>query len=121
MTTPRTKTLKNKADKLFSQSVRARGVCQRCGRTPPAVVLHCSHVMSRKYTAIRWDERNALCMCQGCHFWQHQNPAENALFLLEVVGETELDALRKEALAYTGTISKVDYESLVKELEGRAA
>lgn len=122
MADPRaTKTLKKKADALFSLVVRARGSCQRCGRTPPAVVLHCSHIMSRKYTAIRWDERNALCICAGCHFWQHHNPAENALFLLETVGQELLDQLREEARSYPGRVKKVDYQELVQELKERVA
>lgn len=112
-----TKPLKRKADELFSKIVRSRGICERCGRRPPAVILDCSHIMSRKYHGTRWSEDNAQAICKGCHFWQHQNPAENALFLLETVGEEKLAELRERALEYAGRIKKVDYEALVAELK----
>lgn len=58
-------------DTLFSQIVRARGVCLRCGKTAD---LQCSHIVSRGYLATRWNEQNAICACKGCHHWQHMNP-----------------------------------------------
>lgn len=115
----KTKTVKKKCDEIFSKIVRARGVCARCSKRAGAVVLHCSHIMSRKYLATRWDEDNALAMCQGCHFWQHQNPAENALFLLRAVGEAKLEELREKALSYPGRLAKVDYDETLERLQKR--
>lgn len=120
-TKPSPKTLKNKADQLFSRIVRARGECHRCRRRPPEVVLHCSHIMSRKYVATRWDEDNAQAICQGCHFWQHANPAENALFLISSVGEDKLADLRERAISYPGRIARVSYEEIVERLKRRLA
>lgn len=117
---PAPKTLKNKADKLFSLIVRARGVCERCGRRPPEVTLQCAHILSRKYIATRWDEKNALSLCVGDHHWGHQNPVEWMLWLEEMFGLDYIKDLRAKALQYAGRVSRVDYEELVADLKRRA-
>lgn len=114
--TRNTKTLKNRADALFSQIIRARGVCERCGRRPPEITLQCAHILSRKYTATRWLETNALSLCVGCHHWGHMNPVEWGIFLEDDAG-VDVRALREEARSYTGRVKKVDYEALVAELK----
>lgn len=116
-----TKTLKRKADRLFSQIIRARGRCQRCDKKPPEVVLHCAHIYSRRYTAIRWDERNSLCLCASCHFWSHQHPVEWSLFIEDLFGVEQLRSLLEEARAYPGRIKRVDYEGLIADLKKRVA
>lgn len=119
MTKPSPKTLKNKADKLFSLIVRARGHCQRCGRHPGEVTLQCAHILSRKYTATRWDEKNALSLCVGCHHWGHSNPLEWMLWLEEKFGLAYIKGLQEKARAYPGRVKRVDYEHLVAELQTR--
>ncbi len=73
-------TLRNKCDRLFSQLVRAGGVCERCGKT--AVRLETSHVLSRRYANTRCDFRNAFCLCSSCHRWVGANPLGHAEFFL---------------------------------------
>ena len=58
-------------DKLCSEIVREREKCERCGNTEG---LHCHHIFSRSYKAVRWDFINLLCVCKGCHFWIHLHP-----------------------------------------------
>jgi len=70
---PSRKTVKNKLDKLFSANIRAKGFCEKCGKT---TTLQCSHIYSRSYLRLRWVEENATCLCAGCHFWWHKNPIE---------------------------------------------
>jgi len=77
---PAAKTLRNKCDALFSKIVRARGQCEWCGRRPPEIKLETSHVFSRRYSWIRCDERNAFCLCSGCHRYVTANPIEHAWF-----------------------------------------
>ena len=58
--------LRNKADKLFSLAIRERDgwACRNCGSTyrPQA-----AHIISRRYSAVRWSSDNCLCLCQKCH------------------------------------------------------
>lgn len=113
------KTLKAKADRLFSLIVRSRGYCERCGRQAGEVTLQCAHIISRKYLGTRWDEQGSLALCVGCHHWQHQNPLENALWLEEKFGLEYLKELRDKAQVYAGRIKRVDYEELVASLQAR--
>lgn len=66
-------TIKNKLDALCGEIVRARGRCERCGRTE---TLQCCHIYSRTYLHLRWFIPNLLCWCASCHFWGHKNPVE---------------------------------------------
>jgi hypothetical protein len=80
----------------FSLKVRARGKCEKCGKQPPAVRLNCAHIFSRRYLHLRWNERNALCLCAKCHFWAHDEPVNFALWLQEYIGQKEIAYLIKE-------------------------
>jgi hypothetical protein len=63
-----------RADRLFSRYIRARdGRCVECGKTDS---LQCAHLVSRRYHAVRWDERNAVALCQGCHVYYTHRPLE---------------------------------------------
>lgn len=73
---PKRTTLRNKADRLFSLKVRERGYCQAAGldRLKCSGNLQCCHIEGRKNHRLRWDEMNALCMCQGHHIHYTHNP-----------------------------------------------
>ncbi len=108
------RTLKNKLDKAFSQLVRARGFCDRCGMRDKTK-LQCAHIYSRRYLSIRWNLLNAMCLCAGCHFWWHQNPTEGVDFIREKMGEDNyerLRVLRNEIVKYTTE----DYETMLKNI-----
>ena len=69
-------TLKNKADKLWSQTIRKVGVCMlsddddvRCGG-----VLQAAHIIGRSNHALRWDLQNGLCICSGHHRYYTSHP-----------------------------------------------
>ncbi len=66
--------LRRRADQLFSKIVRMRGPCVRCGGVER---LQASHVVSRQYYAVRWNEENADVLCAACHFWLHHFPVES--------------------------------------------
>lgn len=89
------KGLKNKLDKAFSELIRSRGRCERCG--DKGATLQTSHIYSRKNLAVRWDELNAFCFCAGCHFWWHQNPLEAQEFTLQKLGKEKYDLLKRKA------------------------
>lgn len=71
-------TLKNKCDRLFSQKVRDRDVCQLAGvdRVTCNGGLQCAHIIGRANHRLRWDLKNALSLCSGHHMYYTNNPWE---------------------------------------------
>lgn len=119
---PSVKTLRNKADRLWSLAIRQRdGQCRRCGRGSGEVTLQAAHVISRSYKAVRWDLRNGICLCLGCHHWNHHQPVEFSWWVQDLIGKELYESLRKEALAYVGRVKKIDLEEVIAELETKVA
>ena len=62
--------LKKQLDKLWSERVRTRdGKCVLCGKTGKGLQAHHyikSRARSLKY---RWDIRNGITLCYGCHIY----------------------------------------------------
>ena len=81
---------KNKADKLFSQIIRSRGFCERCGTTAN---LQTSHIFSRRFAWTRTDLANALCLCAACHRWWHDHPPATKELAVSVIGLDEYDRI----------------------------
>lgn len=109
-------TQKNKCDRLFSLRIRARDkVCQKCG-TPN--LLQCAHIFSRGYHSVRWDDRNAIALCAGCHKFYTHHPIEWEDFIVARIGQEAWDELRADAIR---TDRKVDYDTVLERLEGDAA
>lgn len=89
---------KGKCDKLFSQIIRSAGKCQRCGSTDN---LQTAHIITRKYSATRTDERNAWCLCARCHRRLTDWPREHSRYITETIGSEVYDELRLKAEAVT--------------------
>lgn len=96
MKKPTKKSLKNKLDKEISRITRARGICFKCGNQD-YLHLETAHIFSRKNLAIRWDLRNTLCSCDGCHFWAHQNPILFTERIREYLGNYDYEQLKLKA------------------------
>ncbi len=114
---PKRKGLINKLDKVFSELIRQRGACERCGNTQ---TLQTSHIYSRTYQYLRWDEENAHCLCAKCHFWWHKNPAEAGEFLLTTHGSdrvAELKRRRNMVVKRTDNELQALYEDLKRKVD----
>ncbi len=60
------------ADKAWQIAVIERfGYCERC-HTTEGLCGH--HVIPRRYTRVRHDIRNGICLCVKCHLWAHKKP-----------------------------------------------
>lgn len=92
---PKRSTLVNKLDKLVGERVKAIGKCERCGRGKNEVQLQTAHIYSRRYKHLRWELENLLCLCSGCHFWWHQNPAEAIIWAMDIRDLNKLKLLRQ--------------------------
>lgn len=95
------------ADRLFSELIRSRGHCERCGSPRD---LECAHVLSRRYLNTRWREENARCLCMVCHRWAHQFPGE----FIHWIGD-DYTALYRLAQR----LDKVDVSDVLKRLRAR--
>lgn len=61
--------IRDKADTLMSLAVRRIGYCERCGALDR---LQHHHVVEKgRSNFLRYDFKNALCLCSGCHKWWH--------------------------------------------------
>lgn len=116
-------TLRNKADKLFSLSIRSKGYCEasliypsvKCGG-----ILQCAHITTRGVTALRFDPMNALCLCAGHHRFFTHHPLEWVDFLQDMYKEKytyvmkhKNDKVKKTEDLYREVIEK--YKALNKE------
>ena len=83
---------RKEVDKLFSLQVREFGRCEKCGKQSG---LQTAHIYSRSNLHLRYDTKNVLCLCSGCHLKAHHEPAD----FIEWVDHrfpTRLDYLRVE-------------------------
>ena len=110
MRKPSKKTLKARADKLFSAYIRSRGKCEWCGKSDDT--LQTAHIFSRRFLVTRWDELNALCLDAKCHFRAHAEPLEFAEFVKRHLGSKTYNELRRKAKV---CIDKVDVEEVIKK------
>lgn len=105
---------KGKATRLHSIVVRSRGACERCGRAGemqtvkvpgvpvldlPIGGLQCAHIIGRRFSATRTDERNAWALCAGCHMRLTEHPDEHVHFTAQTIGLDVFDVMKQRALA----------------------
>jgi hypothetical protein len=83
---PKRSTQTRTADKLFSELVRSKGFCE--AKSYKAIKcagpLQCCHLLSRRYKKIRYDFRNAICMCSSHHVFFTHAPDEWFVWLAEI-------------------------------------
>lgn len=108
------KTLKNKADKLFSEFIRRKGYCEWCNKRPPQVQLQCAHIFSRRYLITRWEPINAVCLCASCHMRWHQQPVEGVEWIKEYLGEDIYNEVRTKAKTQ---VKKIFFKDIVEEIK----
>ena len=82
-------------DTLFGQIIRSRGACEDCGKVTD---LQAAHGFSRRYRAVRWDERNCFALDRGCHLKYTVRPLEWDEWLRNRWGEDLYTELRELAL-----------------------
>ena len=109
---PAKKTIKRKADKLFSEFIRSKGYCEWCGKKDGT--LQTSHIFSRRFLVTRWEPINAVCLCAACHYKWHDRPVEGVEWVKEYLGEEIYNELR--TLAKTG-VNKQVYDGLIERIK----
>lgn len=109
---------KDKATRLHSVIVRARGECQAQGYLDHVCIgpLECAHIIRRGYGHVRVELDNALCLCKSVHMHYTSEPIAWAKFVRHELGEPLYDRLRKKSLQ----THKVDWLEQVEYLSGLA-
>ena len=115
---PSIKTLREKADKLFSLYIRERdGRCITCGSTEN---LQCSHYYGKKArAAVRYNPFNAHAQCAKCHQAHHMSdPMRYADWMrVEYSGEA-LDKLELDSRAISKR-DRVYYTQIIEYYEAK--
>jgi 5-methylcytosine-specific restriction endonuclease McrA len=112
--TARAKGAKGRADDLFSQLIRSRGYCERCGSTE---FLQCAHLITRARLNTRWMTTNAWCLCARCHIRLTHWPVEHRDFIWETRGKDAYDDLRRLSESTHKVWRKSDFEAEVVRLK----
>ena len=101
---------KGKCDSLFSKIIRRQGYCDNCGKREN---LQCAHIISRRYSATRTDERNAVCLCAKCHIYYTHWPREFSKFITDRIGSELYEELKAKA----EQITKMDWNEELERLK----
>jgi len=108
--------LKKELDKLWADLVKERAghECEKCRKKD---YLNSHHIYSRTNYPVRWDERNGVCLCAGCHTLTNTSAHKSPLDFMEWIrakrGETWYKTLQLKA----NTITKNDKKLLKLYLE----
>ena len=97
-------------DILFSQVIRQRGTCERCGEPGE----ECAHIIRRHFLRTRWNPDNAWCLCKDCHYTVDNHQIEFALLVERTIGTARYDELRELARPTSGP--KPDREQIRADL-----
>lgn len=117
-------------DRWFSLYIRKRDgyMCKRCGKRYEPYVeggsnshlmgLHCAHCFGRGAHMTRWNEKNCLALCYGCHQYVDSRPETKRGIWTKNIGEEEYNKL--EVLSHTPYIGwkkdRADIARKYKEL-----
>lgn len=113
--------MKTKLDQLCRALVmeRDKHACKRCGQPSRGghKGLQWAHIYSRRYLSVRWDPRNSVALCPGCHLWIHANPLDGAEWVRSWMTAEDREALRDRLKRPV----KLDYEGEVLRLRTELA
>lgn len=97
------RSLIKKLDRLFSVSVRTRGMdkdglntCVTCGARKHWKEMDAGHYVPRNYMSLRFDERNVWPQCRKCNRFIKGNMVEYAVFMEATYGIGIIQQLNKE-------------------------
>lgn len=108
-----TKGSKLKCDRLFSQIIRTRDKrCRNCGHSEN---LQCAHIASRRFSAGRTNEQNAVALCAGCHHFFTDNPVAFGVWVISWMGEPAYVALQHRV----NRVTKMDWPAEAERLQER--
>lgn len=94
--------LKKELDTIYSRYIRKKeadfrgnATCISCKKIWAWEKLQCGHFVSRRYSNVRYDERNTKPQCFGCNMFRGGNIANYALELQRLYGMSIVEELAK--------------------------
>ena len=87
------KLAKAKADKYFAEYIRLRDQNKPCITCGNYGQKDCGHFISRRYEAVRYDERNANGQCLKCNRFEYGNQYEHGKQVDRIHGQGTADKL----------------------------
>jgi hypothetical protein len=109
----------DKRDTVFSKIIRlrARFNCECCGRYfPKGHGLQCSHLVSRRHKATRWDFDAAVAHCFACHQRLGGNPLQFSAWIRKHLGDARYEMLLEKHQRIVKR-TKVELEELYQHLK----
>lgn len=110
---------RDECDQLFSRIIRLRD--KRCRACDVAFDLQCAHIVTRRRSPTRCDERNAIALCGDCHHVFTEAPEAWRAFVVQYVmtaGELQdLEALSMEGWAPDWTVIAAELRERLNTLE----
>ncbi len=76
--------MKRNCDDRMRRYIVARGSCQRCGASNNP--LECAHIIRRRFSWTRTDERNAWALCHFCHTIVDTHISEFMALVADTIG-----------------------------------
>ena len=109
------KKLNKDCEELWRKAVKAKGFCERCGRTDKVLNAHHIYPKGRfMWHPLKWDVQNGLCLCFACHIhWAHQHPIEFTHWFENKYPERAV-YLHERSLK----IEKIDFNAVLAQLKG---
>lgn len=115
---PISKADKGRLDVLAAKKCKehAGHQCVRCFKRSPNPEdvdegLQWAHIVTRGALTTRWNLKNCLCLCAGCHFWGHKHPIDFSMWLIKEFGEEWYYQLKRSPK------KKLFYDSVKEALE----
>lgn len=101
---------KDKCDDLVRKilSLRSRGFCMRCGRSP----IQVSHIIPRRFSATRCLMENVQALCIWCHGYFTNHPKEFEIWVIKTIGEEGYRKLQ----SYAQTVTKIRWKDELERL-----
>jgi 5-methylcytosine-specific restriction endonuclease McrA len=88
--------LMRKADRLFSEHWRKKiGKCEHCARRN--IKLDLAHIITRDCRKLRYERKNCVVLCSGCHFYFHKHPLNFAEWVKKHKGPEAYKFLLRES------------------------
>jgi hypothetical protein len=93
---------------------RIKEVSPHCGVCGKDSYLNAHHIFSRRYMSTRWDLKNGITLCRGCHlYFAHQKYEEFRDIVICRIGIEGFISLKQKSLL----IKKWDKEELEELLQ----
>ena len=107
---------KKRADKLWSEIIRSKGKCEVCGETE---YLNPHHVVGKRNHAVRFDFRNGVCLCSGCHTMKTKSAHQDPQWFMNWFKRNRLNDYHAISLAKNKIVKRTiqDYKELVESLK----